>query len=142
MEQTPILALPYKYEGLKYVSLPARADDGFPQVFLMDLAGTVYRLLVGVNFADPSLVLSPQYAGTFFDLPDPNLGLYLTLRVEREDQPVPNRLLGASRILLDVPLAIGPLRVRFSRMKIAQANLAGPGQFGSELIGEVAVANG
>jgi hypothetical protein len=142
MEQTPTLALPYKDEGLSYVTLPASADDGFPQVFLMDMGGTIYRLSFGVSFADPSLVLSSQYAGTFFDLPDPNLGLFLTLRVEQEDQPVPSRLLGVSRLVLDVPLAVGPLRFRFLRMKIAQANLTRPGQFGSELIAEAATANG
>jgi hypothetical protein len=142
MEQTPTLTIPYKDDGLTYVTLPASADDGFPQVFLMDLGGTVYRLSFGVSYSDPSLILGSQYEGTLFDLPDPNLGLFLNLRVEREDQPDPSRLLGVSRLVLDEPLAIGRLRFRFSRMKIAQANLAGPGQFGSELIGEVAIADG
>jgi hypothetical protein len=138
MQQTPLRAIPYKDESLSYMTLPASGDDGFPQVFLLDLGGTVYRLTFGVSYSDPSLVLSPQYSGTLFDLPDSELGLCLSLRVEQEDQTGPNRLLGVSRLVLDAPVAIGPLRFRFSRITIAQANLAGPGQFGSELIGEVA----
>jgi hypothetical protein len=40
------------------------------------------------------------------------------------------------------PVAIGPLRFLFSRIRIAQGNLAGPGRLGSEVVGQVAVANG
>lgn len=138
---TPLRSLPWPDEGLTYQALPASGDDGFPQVFLLDLGGTVCRLTFGVSFTDPSLVLGSQYAGTFFDLPDPDLGLFLTLRVDRENLPPGSGLLGVRRVVLYIPIPFGRLRFRFSRIKIAQANLSGPGQFGSELIGEVVVAD-
>lgn len=138
---TPVQSLPWPDEALSYSALPVSGDDGFPQAFLLDLGGTVYRLTFGVSFTDPDLVLGNQYAGTFFDLPDPANGLFLTLRVDREDLPPGTGLLGVSRILLTIPIRLGPLRFRFSRIKIAQANLSGPGQFGSELVGDVAVAD-
>jgi hypothetical protein len=141
MTQTPVLSLPWPDEALSYAALPASGDDGFPQVFLVELGGTVYRVTLGDSFTDPALVLGSQYAGTFFDLPDPDRGLFLTLRVDREDLPPESGLLGVRRVVLYLPIPLGRLRVRFTRIKIAQANLAGPGQFGSELAGEVAVSN-
>jgi hypothetical protein len=138
---TPVQALPWPDETLAYLSLPVSGDDGLPQAFLLDIGGVLYRLVLGVSFTDPSMVLDSNLAGTFFDLPDTERGLYLTLRVEIENLPNPARLVGVRRVVPDLPLRFGPLRVRFSRVKIAQANLSGPGQLGSELIGEVAVAN-
>ncbi len=61
--------------------------------------------------------------------------------VEREDLPDPVRLVGARRVVLEMPIALGPLRFRFHRVRVAQANLAGPGEFGSELLAEVAVSD-
>jgi hypothetical protein len=141
MTQTPVQSLSWPDEALSYAALPASGDDGFPQVFLLELGGNVYRVTLGVSFTDPSLVLGSQYAGTFFDLPDPDHGLYLTLRVDREDLPPGSDLLGVRRVAPYIPIPLGRLRLRFSRIKIAQANLSGPGQFGSELVGEVAVTN-
>jgi hypothetical protein len=141
MMTIPVLALPWPDETLDYLTLPVSGDDGLPQAFLLDIGGTVYRLIFGLSFTNPSLVLDGDLAGTFFDLPDPERGLYMTLRVETESLPDPLQLVGAQRVVPNLPLRFGPLRVRFSRMKIAQPNLSGPGQFGSELIGEVAVAN-
>jgi hypothetical protein len=117
-------------------------DDGFPQAFLLDVNGTVYRLTFGIMYTDPSLILSPDYASGFFDLPEPELGLFLNLTVELEAAQPPNRLVGVRRLTTNIPLRIGPLRFLFSRLKIAQANFAGPGSFGSEVLGQVAVANG
>jgi hypothetical protein len=138
---TPLQSQPWPDEGLAYSPLPASGDDGLPQAFLLDLGGTVYRLTFGVCFTDPALVLGTQYAGSFFDLPDPARGLFLSLRVDREDLPPGSGLVDVRRVVLTTPIRLGPLRFRFSRIKIAQANLSGPGQFGSELIGEVAVAD-
>jgi hypothetical protein len=141
MSLTPVLSLPWPDEALDYLSLPVSGDDGVPQAFLLEIGGTVYRLILGVSFTDPALVLGAQYAGGFFDLPDAAHGLYLTLRVEREDLPAATRFLGTARIVIDLPVSIGPLRFRFSRIKLAQANLLGPGSFGSEIVADVAVAN-
>jgi len=135
----PVLALSYPDETLNYLALPVSGDDGLPQAFLLDIGGVVYRLILGVSFTDPDLVLDGDLAGSFFDLPDADHGLYPTLRVEVENLSGPLRLVGAQRIVPELPLRFGPLRVRFSRMKVAQPNLCGPGQFGSELVGEVAV---
>jgi hypothetical protein len=77
-----------------------------------------------------------------FDLPDPDLGLYLNLRAELEPQPRATRLLGARRVTLNIPIAIGPLRFRFHRVRIAQPNLRGSGAFGSSITADVAVSNG
>jgi hypothetical protein len=139
MTQTPVLSLPWPDEVLPYAALPASGDDGFPQVFRLELGGTVYRLTFGVSFTDPALVLGSQYAAMFFDLPDPAHGLFLSLRADRDDLPPGSGLVGVRRVVLATPIPLGPLRFRFSRIKIAQANLAGPGQYGSELVGEVAV---
>ena len=77
-----------------------------------------------------------------FVMPDPALGLYLNLTVEDESLPASAQVLGVSRIVTGAPVAIGPLRFLFSRIRVAQGNLAGPGRLGSEVIGQVAVANG
>ena len=129
-------------DSLDYSPLPASGDDGFPQVFLALIQQTVYRLTLSVYYADPDLVLGAAYANTMFDLPDPVLGLYLNLRAEFGGSlPAATRLIGARRVVLNMPIALGPLRFRFSRIRIAQANLAGPGSFGSALTADVAVAN-
>jgi hypothetical protein len=141
MSLTPVLPMPWPDDSLSYLPLPVSGDDGVPQAFLLDIGGTVYRLILGVSFTDPQLVLGQQYAGRFFDLPDSAHGLYLTLRLEREDLPSTTRFLGTSRVVTGLPVPIGPLRFRFSRIKLAQANLSGPGIFGSEIVADVAVAN-
>ena len=132
---------PWPDDALSYASLPADPDEGFPQAFLLNVQDVIYRISLAVYFTDPAYVLSTEFAGTFFDLPDPERGLYLNLRVEREDQPEPVRLLGVRRVVLDLPMPFGPLRFRFHRIKIAQGNLAGPAALGSELVAEVAVSN-
>ena len=142
MTETPVLPVAYQDQDLSYLSLPVSGDDGFPQVFLLNVNSTIYRLTFTVLFSDPSLVLSSDYASGFFDLPDLVLGLFLNLTVELEASPSPGNLVGVSRIVPGIPIAIGPLRFLFSRIKIAQANLAGTGSYGSEIIGQAAVANG
>ncbi len=128
-------------DTLGYVPLPVSGDDGFPQVFLLQLQDVVYRLTLAVSYTDPAYVLSGEFTGTFFDLPDPERGLFLNLRVEREELPDASRLIGVRRVVLDMPIALGRLRFRFRRIKIAQGNLMGPGELGSELIAEVAVTH-
>jgi hypothetical protein len=139
--ETPILPVPYPDSSQAYLSLPVSGDDGFPQAFLLDMNGTVYRLTFSIIYTDPSVIFSSSYASGFFDLPDPDLGLFLNLTVELEALPAPDRLLGVSRLTTGIPIPIGPLRFLFSRIKVAQANLVGPGSFGSEVIGQVAVVN-
>ncbi len=128
-------------DSLSYAALPATGDDGFPQAFLLALQGTVYLLTMAVTYFDPDLVLGASYANTIFDLPDPTLGLYLNLKLEYENLPDPSRLIGAQRAVLDMPIAMGPLWFRFSRVRVAQANLQGAGSYGSELLAQVAAAN-
>jgi hypothetical protein len=141
---SPIISTlpPWPGDQLNYAALPATGDDGFPQVFLLQLQSVVYRLTLTVYYSDPDLVLNSAYADTVFDLPDPVRGLSLNLRVEYEEQPAATRLIGVRRIVLDMPAFIGPLCFRFKRIRVARANLVGPGSFGSELVAEVAVNNG
>lgn len=129
-------------DGLAYAALPATGDDGFPQVFLLELRGVVYRLTMAVYYPDPDFVLNRTYANMIFDLPDPARGLYLNLKLEYEDQPAATQLIGTRRVVRDMPIALGALRFRFKRIRVAQANLVGPGSFGSELVAEVAVSDG
>jgi hypothetical protein len=138
---TPALP-PWPGDELNYAALPATGDDGFPQVFLLQLQSVVYRLTLTVYYFDPDIVLNSAYANTIFDLPDPVHGLSLNIRVEYEEQPAATRLIGAQRVVLDMPIFIGPLCFRFKRVRVARANLVGPGSFGSELVAEVAVNNG
>jgi hypothetical protein len=132
---------PLPGDGLAYVPLPASGDDGFPQAFLLQFAGVVYRVTMAVYYPDPGYVVDGAFAGVVFDLPDPARGLYLNLKVEVESRTGPDRLLGARRVVTGLPMAFGPLRFRFSRIRVAQGNLAGPGARGSELLAEVAVAD-
>jgi hypothetical protein len=132
---------PWPDDGLAYVPLPASGDDGFPQAFLLQFAGVVYRLTMTVYYPDPAIVLDRAYAGVVFDLPDPVLGLSLNLKVEVESLPDPDRLVAARRVVIGMPMAFGPLRFRFRRVRVAQANLVGPGPHGSVLLAEIAVAN-
>jgi hypothetical protein len=133
---------PWPGDALNYAALPATGDDGFPQVFLLESQSVVYRVTMTVYYADPDIVLNSTYADTIFDLPDPVRGLSLNLRVEYEEQPAATRLIGARRVVLDMPIFVGPLCFRFRRVRVARANLVGPGSFGSELVAEVAVNNG
>jgi hypothetical protein len=139
MARTPVQYLAWPFEELAFQPLPVSGDDGVPQVFLLQLGDTVYRLGLGVTYASTDVVLAPRFASTFFDLPNPGLGLHLELRLEQENQPPQTRFLGARRVVLDVPFAIGAAVFRFSRIRLAQANLAGPGAFGSEIVADVAV---
>ncbi|HWE37627.1 MAG TPA: hypothetical protein VG406_13750 [Isosphaeraceae bacterium] len=132
---------PWPDDALDYAPLPVSGDDGFPQMFLIDMQGVVYRITLTVIYSDPAYVLDPDYEGAVYELPDPDLGLYLDLRVEREDLPDPGRLLGVRRVVLDMPIAFGPLRLRFSRVRVARGNLVQPGKFGSELVADVAVTD-
>lgn len=133
---------PFPDENLAYSPLPATADDGFPQAFLLSIQSVVYRLTMTVFYSDPNCIVGRDYANTIFELPDPVRGLYLNLKAEFEQRQDPTRLIGARRVVLDMPIALGPLRFRFKRIRIAQANLRGPGVYGSELVAEVAVRNG
>jgi hypothetical protein len=141
---TPLLITPPALpdDGLSYSPLPATADDGFPQAFLISLQSVIYRVTMAVSFPDPALIVGRDDANTLFDLPDPVRGLYLNLMLEFERQPPPTRLIGTRRAVLDLPMAFGLLRFRFKRIRIAQANLRGPGAFGSELRADVAVGHG
>jgi hypothetical protein len=136
-----LATLPWPDDSLAYVPLPATGDDGFPQAFLLQLGGVVYRITLAVYYPDPIYVLDPAYASVVFDLPDSERGLYLNLKVEVERLPAPQRLVAARRVVIGMPLAFGPLRFRFNRVRVAQANLVGPGAQGSELLAEVAVAD-
>jgi hypothetical protein len=128
-------------DALGYAPLPVSGDDGFPQAFLISIQGVVYRLIFTVVYDDPAYVVGREYEGAVFDLSDPALGLALDLRVEQEDLIDPDRVLGVRRVVLEMPIAVGPLRFRFSRLKVARANLVQPGALGSEIVGEVAVAH-
>lgn len=60
---------PWPDDDLAYVSLPASGDDGFPQAFLLQIQGVIYRLTLSVYYPDPDLILNTAYAGIVFDLP-------------------------------------------------------------------------
>ena len=138
----PALPLPpWPDDGLDYAALPASGDDGFPQAFLLEIAGTVYRLTLAVYYRDPAFVVDAAYASSVFELPDAARGLFLNLKVEYENRPDATRLVGARNVVRDMPMAFGPLRFRFTRIRVAQANLKGPGAFGSELVAQVAVSD-
>src|SRR5437868_622953 len=94
---------PLPDDGLDYSPLPATGDDGFPQAFLLNLQGVVYRLTMAVYYADPDFVVSPAHGKEIFDLPDAARGLYLNLKAEYEEQPEATRLIGARRVVLDIP---------------------------------------
>jgi hypothetical protein len=48
-QTTTVPALPpWPDDALSYVTLPATGDDGFPQVFLLQLQGTVYQVTMAV----------------------------------------------------------------------------------------------
>ena len=51
---------PWPDDGLDYSALPATGDDGFPQAFLLELQGVVYRLTLAVYCADPDFVVTPR----------------------------------------------------------------------------------
>jgi hypothetical protein len=140
-QQPAILMVPSPDDALVYAPLPVSGDDGFPHAFLADILGVVYRLTFSVSYTDPDYIVGLDNAGAVYDLPDPVRGLYLELRVEREDMPDPVRLMGVRRVVLGIPIAIRLLRFRFTRVRVAQENLVRPGSFGSELVVEVAVAN-
>ena len=139
--QAALILADWPDDALDYAPLPVSGDDGFPQAFLISVAGFVYRLIFTVVYSDPAYVVGREYEGAVFDLSDPALGLALDLRVEREDLTGSDRLVGVRRVVLDMPIAFGPMRFRFSRLKVARANLVQPGASGSEIVGEVAVAH-
>jgi len=129
-------------DALIYSPLPATADDGFPQAFLLSAGGVVFRLTMAVYYPDPAFIVSRDFASLIFELPDADRGLYLNLKLEYEQRTGPERLVGARRVVIDLPIALGPLRFRFKRIRVAQGNLRGPGAFGSQLLAEAAVTDG
>jgi hypothetical protein len=72
----------------------------------------------------------------------PQEQLYLVMRVEREDLPEPERLLGVTRPVLGIPVRLGELVFLFKRILVARGNLLGPGNFGSEIVAGVATYGG
>lgn len=74
-------------------------------------------------------------AGLLYPLPQPDL--YLVLKVEREDLPPEQRVLGITRPVLGLPVRFGDLQLTFSEMEIARGNLQGPGAYGSRVVAEV-----
>jgi hypothetical protein len=133
------MSVPYPDDGLSYRTFPISGDDGFPQTFHFTIEGSAYVATVGVTWLDPATVLEPD-PGTFYELPDSQDGINLTLRIDRDDGS-PNPMIAIRRIALDRPLAFGSLRIRFKRLSIAVANLQDPGTAGSIVVGEIAVAS-
>ena len=121
MASAPVPPLPpWPDDGLDYTALPASGDDGFPQAFLIEIDGTIYRLTLAVYYRDPACVLDATQASSVFELPDPSRGLFLNLKVEYENRPEATRLVGARNVVRDMPMAFGPLRFRFTRIRVAQ----------------------
>ena len=133
------MSVPYPDDGLSYRTFPVGGDDGFPQTFHFAIEGSAYVATVGVTWLDPAAVLEPD-PGAFYELPDAQDGVNLTLRIDRDDGSA-NPLIAIRRIVLDRPLAFGPLRIRFKRLSIAVANLQDPGAAGSIVVGEIAVTS-
>lgn len=73
--------------------------------------------------------------GTRYALPQE--GLYLVLRVERPDLPDDRRVQGITRPMLGLPVRVGDLVFLFTTIEVARGNLAGPGSFGSRIVGGV-----
>jgi hypothetical protein len=146
-------------------SVPILPEEGFPQSFLMSVGVKLYRLTFSVSFLtfEPFTPLppepDPQPAGELLPAPVPpgervtvpapiSLGqgllyplpqqdLYLVLKVEREDLPEDQRVLGITRPVLGLPIQFGDLAMTFTEIDIARGNLQGQGRFGSRVVAEV-----
>ena len=98
MASAPVPPLPpWPDDGLDYTALPASGDDGFPQAFLIEIDGTIYRLTLAVYYRDPACVLDATQASSVFELPDPSRGLFLNLKVEYENRPEATRPRGRAQ---------------------------------------------
>jgi hypothetical protein len=67
----------------------------------------------------------------------PQDGLYLVMRVEREDLPADRRVQGITRPVLGLPFRVGDLVFLFTTIEIARGNLIGSGSFGSRVVAGV-----
>jgi hypothetical protein len=72
----------------------------------------------------------------------PQENLYLVMKVEREDLPENERLMGITRPMLDIPVRVGDLVFWFKKIHIARGNLLGAGDFGSEIVAGVMTYGG
>jgi hypothetical protein len=72
----------------------------------------------------------------------PQENLYLVMKLEREDLPEGERMLGITRPVLGIPVRVGDLVFLFKKIHIARGNLLGPGNFGSEVMAGVAAYGG
>ena len=87
--------------------LPVSGDDGFPQAFLLELGGTVYRLTLGVAFTDPAHRPRPAVRRRASSTcPIPISGLFLEPAGRARGPAGRRRGCSASRrVVLDIPIA-------------------------------------
>jgi hypothetical protein len=127
-----------------YVNLPADADDGFPQAFLLAMNAVTYRFEFHVNIAEEQLrAAQPITAHTLVDVlgggsaaesaPTGILVMAVTRQAASGDVPLLRR-----RVLPGLVYDAGDLLLTFSTVAVAAGNLNGAGSFGSLLTAGVA----
>ncbi|RKT08176.1 hypothetical protein BX286_6260 [Streptomyces sp. 3211.6] len=117
-----------------YLRLPIEPTEGFPQAFRLQLGARIYQFHLYVNAAEDVLRAAP--ADPVLDLPA--AGAFLVLRVAREE---PSGLVALLRrkLVPGVEYRAGELSLTFPTMRVARQNLNGVGEFGSVVVGGVAL---
>ncbi len=125
-------------------SLPVEADEGFPQSFLLGMAGRTYRFEFHVNVAEQELPRYPADLRAPIDLvgdgpPSAAPRGLLVAAIHRLDPDAEATIL-RRRLLPGLVYRAGDLRLVVDTARIAIGNLNGAGGFGSVLEARVASA--
>ncbi|MGW7528515.1 hypothetical protein [Streptomyces sp. NPDC054783] len=117
-----------------YLRLPIEPAEGFPQAFRLQLNARIYQFDLYVNAAEDLL----RTTGVDAVLDLPTAGAFLVLRVAREE---PSGLVTTLRrkLVQGVAYSAAELSLTFPTMRVARRNLNGAGEFGSEVVGGVAL---
>jgi hypothetical protein len=119
---------------MDFAPLPVVPDQGLPQAFSCDIAGTGYDFGLYANLVVPE----SDPLETLYDLGAPDAPGYLVLRVVQQDS-AGARVVLLRKLVPDPGLVhgAGPLAVRLTQATVARGNLNGSGRFGSRITIEV-----
>ncbi|MFE5587288.1 hypothetical protein ACFQ87_39365, partial [Kitasatospora sp. NPDC056531] len=117
-----------------YLRLPIEPAEGFPQAFRLQLGSGIYQFHLHANVTEDVLLASP--GGALLDLP--TAGAFLVLRVAREEPSGPRTIL-RRKLVPGVEYRAAELSLIFPTMRVARQNLNGVGEFGSQVVGGVAL---
>lgn len=119
--------------GRTFDPLPIDNSAGLPQSFSMLLNGVTYFFSMYMNI--PAALLPAP--GAILNLPQENI--FITVSVDSQPAGGDRTTIFLRKIVPSLEYAAGPLVIYFPQQQVAVANLNGQGNFGTNVIGGVAL---